>query len=103
MAGEVNGGKYEEQSSYAAWEYAEKSPLRDKAVKLWKEIAGKEATVEMIHAGLECGILQDTIGQMDMISIGPDMEGVHAPGENLSISSTKRVFEYLLKLLNTKG
>ena len=103
MAGEVNGGKFEEESSYAAWEYAEKSPLRDKAVKLWKEVTGEEAAVEMIHAGLECGILQDTVGQMDMISIGPDMDGVHAPGENLSISSTKRVFDYLLKLLNTKG
>ncbi|MDY3118017.1 MAG: aminoacyl-histidine dipeptidase [Peptoniphilus sp.] len=103
LAGEVNGGKFEEKSAYAAWEFAEESPLRDKAVKLWKELTGEDATVEMIHAGLECGILQDTVGKMDMISIGPDMDGVHAPGENLSISSTKRVFDYLLTLLKTKG
>lgn len=50
-------------------------------MKLWKDMTGKEATVEMIHAGLECGILQDSIGKMDMISIGPDMDGVHAPGK----------------------
>ncbi|WP_407705193.1 hypothetical protein [Aedoeadaptatus coxii] len=59
--------------------------------------------MEMIHAGLECGILQDSIGKMDMISIGPDMDGVHAPGENLSIQSTEKIFNYLLKLLELKG
>lgn len=103
IAGELSGGTFQELSAYAPWEYAEESPLRDKAVKLWKDMTGKDATVEMIHAGLECGILQDSIGKMDMISIGPDMEGVHAPGENLSIASTNRVFDYLLELLKMKG
>lgn len=102
-AAEANGGVFEKLSAYKPWEYAEESPLRDKAVKLWKELTGEEPTVEMIHAGLECGILQDSIGKMDMISIGPDMEGVHAPGENLSIQSTEKVFDYLLKLLELKG
>lgn len=102
-AAEVNGGVFEKLSAYKPWEYAEESPLREKAVKLWKDLTGEEPTVEMIHAGLECGILQDSIGKMDMISIGPDMEGVHAPGENLSIQSTEKVFTYLLKLLEQKG
>lgn len=102
-AAEVNGGVFEKLSAYKPWEYAEESPLREKAVKLWKDLTGEEPTVEMIHAGLECGILQDSIGKMDMISIGPDMEGVHAPGENLSIQSTEKVFVYLLKLLEQKG
>lgn len=103
IAGELSGGTFRELSAYAPWEYAEESPLRDKAVKLWKDMTGKDATVEMIHAGLECGILQDSIGKMDMISIGPDMDGVHAPGENLSIASTNRVFDYLIELLKMKG
>lgn len=102
-AAEANGGVFEKLSAYKPWEYAEESPLRDKAVKIWKDLTGEEPTVEMIHAGLECGILQDSIGKMDMISIGPDMDGVHAPGENLSIQSTERVFDYLLKLLELKG
>ena len=102
-AAEANGGVFEKLSVYKPWEYAEESPLRDKAVKIWKDLTGEEPTVEMIHAGLECGILQDSIGKMDMISIGPDMDGVHAPGENLSIQSTEKVFDYLLKLLELKG
>ena len=102
-AAEANGGVFERLSAYKPWEYAEESPLRDKAVKIWKDLTGEEPTVEMIHAGLECGILQDSIGKMDMISIGPDMDGVHAPGENLSIQSTEKVFDYLLKLLELKG
>lgn len=103
IAGEINGAVYEEKSAYKPWEFEEESPLRDKAVELWKDLTGEEPKVEMIHAGLECGILQERIGKMDMISIGPDMEGVHAPGENLSISSTEKIFDYLVKLLELKG
>ena len=36
---------------------------------------------------------------LDAISIGPDMEGVHSPNEKLSISSTKREWEFLKELL----
>ncbi|VEJ35471.1 Cytosol non-specific dipeptidase [Aedoeadaptatus ivorii] len=102
-AGEMAGAEYEELSAYPAWEYAETSSLREKAKELWKSMYGEEPVVETIHAGLECGLLQDAIGKMDMISVGPDMSGVHAPGEKLSISSTERFYEYLLALLKLKG
>jgi len=34
-----------------------------------------------------------------MISFGPDMYDVHTPNEHLSISSTQRTWEFLLRLL----
>ena len=69
------------------------------AKKAYKEVSGKEFKLEAIHAGLECGIFVETIGDIDMLSIGPNMKGVHAPGEHLSISSTERVFDFLIKIL----
>ena len=61
---------------------------------------GKEAIVEAIHAGLECGIIKSSIPYMDIISIGPDMKGIHSPDEALDLDSFERlwfVIEDMLK------
>ena len=58
--------------------------------------------MEAIHAGLECGLLGSKIKDLDCVSIGPDMKNIHTTEERLSIASTKRVWEYLVKLLETK-
>ena len=52
-----------------------------------------------IHAGLECGIFAKKIEGIDLISYGPNIYDAHTPNERLSIESTKRVFEYTIKLL----
>ncbi len=62
----------------------------------------KEPTVEAIHAGLECGILAGKIAGLDAVSIGPDMIAIHTTEEKLSISSTKRVWDYILKVIACK-
>lgn len=55
--------------------------------------------IDAIHAGLECGFLKEKLGDIDMISIGPDIRDVHTPNENLSISSSERVYEFLVAVL----
>ena len=52
-----------------------------------------------IHAGLECGLLLDKMPHAQAISLGPDMFEVHTPNEHLSISSTKRTWDYLVAIL----
>lgn len=99
IAAENFKAEFEIITKYPAWEYKENSPLREVAKKSYKEVSGKEFKLEAIHAGLECGIFVETIGDIDMLSIGPNMKGVHAPGEHLSISSTERVFDFLIKIL----
>ena len=49
--------------------------------------------------GVECGLFEEKLGELDMISFGPDIRDAHTPDEHLSISSTERVWEYLLELL----
>ena len=53
----------------------------------------------MIHGGLECGLIAAAIGELDCVSIGPDMEGIHTPDEKLSIASTERTWNFLLEAL----
>ena len=50
----------------------------------YKSLFGKEPEVKVMHAGLECGIIQGTYPQMDMVSIGPDLEHPHSPDERLN-------------------
>ncbi|MCY6355623.1 aminoacyl-histidine dipeptidase [Clostridium sp. ZS2-4] len=87
------------ESEYPEWEYRADSYIRDVFVKVHKDMYNKEPKVTAIHAGLECGILKDILGDLDMISFGPNMFDVHTPEEKLSISSTERTFEYLLNVL----
>ena len=63
---------------------------------------GKKPTIEAIHAGVECGILAGKIEGLDCISMGPDIFDIHTTEEHLSISSTKRTYEYILNVIACK-
>ncbi len=90
-------------SSYPEWEYREDSPLRDKMVAVFKEMYGREPVVEVIHAGLECGVLAKKIEGFDAVSIGPDMQDIHTVNEKLNIASVGRCWDYVKEVLKRKG
>jgi dipeptidase D len=90
---------WESTSAYPAWEYDKDSYIREVFKKSYRELYNKELQVEAIHAGLECGLFKEKFGEIDMVSFGPNLYGVHAPGEKLSISSTERTYSLLLKVL----
>lgn len=91
--------KWEISSSYPAWEYSQESYIREIFKNAYKDIYKKEISIAAIHAGLECGLFKEKFVDMDMVSFGPNIYGVHAPGERLSISSTERTYTLLLKVL----
>ncbi len=84
---------------YPGWNKSEESPLRDKMCQVWQDMTGNEMKVEMIHAGLECGVLTSKCPQLDAVSLGPDLQDVHTVEEKLSVKSAARCFEFLLRLL----
>lgn len=96
------GGECTYHAEYPGWPYARESKLRDLCVKVYQKQYGAEPKVDVIHAGLECGILSSKIEGLDCISIGPDMSDVHTPDEKISISSVARVWEFLKALLAEK-
>lgn len=95
----IFGGTVQIVGNYPGWEYKADSKIRDIMVETYQEQSGKEAVVEGIHAGLECGIFASKLPGLDAISFGPQMRDVHTTNEVLSISSTKRTWELLLKAL----
>ena len=96
------GAVHEVRGTYPGWAYRKESPFRDMAVRVFKELYGREPEVQAIHAGLECGLLQAKIPGLECISIGPDMKDIHTTEEKLSISSTERVWNYVLEILKQK-
>lgn len=95
-------GTIEFVGDYPAWPYQRISPLRDTCVKIYEKMYGNTPRIDIIHAGLECGILSAKIEGLDCISFGPDLYDIHSPNEHMSISSVDRVWEYLLAVLAVK-
>lgn len=95
----LTGAEFSTRFPYPAWEYNPNSRLREVLSNTYRNMFGKEAKIDAIHAGLECGIFSENLEGCDMVSIGPEMADVHTPDERLSISSTKRTWEYLKEIL----
>ena len=94
------GGKASYGGAYPAWEYKTDSPLRDKAVESYTKLFGKSPKIEVIHAGLECGLFSAKMPELDCISFGPDILDIHTVNEKLSVASAERTYSLLLELLN---
>ena len=96
---EIIGGEFSSKSDYPGWEYNPDSKMREICQKVYKDMTGEEAKIVAIHAGVECGLFNEKLGNLDMISFGPNLYDVHTPQEHMSITSVKNTWEYLLKVL----
>lgn len=84
---ELAGAVVTHASEYPGWAPAAVSPVRDACVASYKKLFGVEPKVKAIHAGLECGLFTEKFPGLDMVSFGPTLRGVHAPGERLELAS----------------
>jgi len=91
--------KSSRSAEYPAWQYEADSAIRDLCETVYKEVSGKDAQIQAIHAGLECGLLKQKLPETDMISFGPNLYAVHTPDEHLSISSVENTWEFLKSVL----
>ncbi len=96
---ELLGGSVELYGDYPSWEYRHDSPLRDIMVQTWADMYGAEPQVVAIHAGLECGLFSGKLEGLDAVSCGPNILDIHSPNERLSISSTARIYNYIVEIL----
>jgi dipeptidase D len=99
--GELCGGSIKCSGRYASWTPAKESALLTRCIEVYKKHTGNEPRVKVIHAGLECGVIGSRMGGLDMISFGPNISSPHSPDENVSISSVKRIREFLFVLLES--
>lgn len=93
------GGMYTESGAYPAWEYKQDSKLRDVMVAVYEELYGEKPKLDVIHAGVECGLFMDKMEGLDCVSYGPQMYDIHTPNERLHVDSVQRTWEYTLEIL----
>jgi dipeptidase D len=86
-------------SEYPGWAPAAVSPVRDACVASYKKLFGVEPKVKAIHAGLECGLFTEKFPGLDMVSFGPTLRGVHAPGERLELASLDKFVDLLVDVV----
>ena len=89
------GAKVEYGSSYGGWQPNIKSEILGVMQRVYEQKFGRTPNVKVMHAGLECGIIQTVYPDMDMISFGPDLQYPHSPDERVSISSVQKVWTFL--------
>jgi len=94
------GAKVIESGDYPGWMPNLNSPVKELLSGIYEDKFGKKPNVNVIHAGLECGIIQDAVGTLDMISFGPNIAFPHSPDEKVEIVSVERFWEFLISILS---
>jgi len=97
------GFKYKEAGRYSPWQPNKNSKLLRICSEVYRKLNNREAKVEIIHAGLECGVIGTKYPDMDMISFGPLIENAHSPNERVNIESIGRSYELLLGIIEEIG
>ena len=93
------GAVVKHEGEYPGWAPATVSPVRDACVASYKKLFGVEPKVKAIHAGLECGLFTEKFPGLDMVSFGPTLRGVHAPGERLDLASLDKFVDLLVDVV----
>lgn len=93
------GAKVRFDGAYNGWAPNANSPILGVMKQAYKDVLDIDAEVKVIHAGLECGIIQGVMPDMDMISIGPNIRHPHSPDEKVEVASVEKTWRVLCRTL----
>lgn len=93
------GAEVVHSEGYPGWTPNPNSLLLDVTRKSYIKLFGVEPKVRAIHAGLECGLFLEKYPELDMVSFGPTLRGVHSPTERLEISTVDKFWKLLIETL----
>lgn len=90
---------FEVSGRYSGWKPELNSKLFALAKEQYQSLSGKQPKVNVIHAGLECGLFKKAYPNMEMISIGPTIVSPHSPNERVEIKTVERYWNWLVAIL----
>lgn len=105
MAGQVEahfqlaGAEISHSDGYPGWAPNMESAIMKISAEAYEELFGVKPEIKAIHAGLECGLFLSKYPELDMVSIGPTMTGVHSPDEQLLIPTVEKFWKHLVLML----
>ena len=89
----------EHHGEYPGWKPNLESNILKISVESYRRLFRTEPEVKAIHAGLECGLFLEKFPDLDMISFGPTLRCVHAPGERLELASLDKFVAHLVDVV----
>lgn len=81
---------------YPAWK-PDINEFTSKVLEIYKKF-NENASLEAIHAGLECAIFKDKYSHIKVASIGPTIKFPHSRKEQVSIKSVENVYKVIKKI-----
>ena len=93
------GCKCSLSGGYPGWEPNINSETLKNAISSYTRLFTNKPKVNVIHAGLECGIIGSHYPNMEMISFGPTILGAHSPDERASVKSTQKFWIFFKEIL----
>lgn len=97
--GRLAGADVTKANEYPGWEPNVDSPALATVRRVYERLFGASPSVAAIHAGLECGIIGERVGHIDMVSFGPRIEGAHSPDERVYPASVTKSWSLLKAVL----
>lgn len=96
---QLAGAEVTQGDQYPAWQMKQDSKLTEIVAETYRKLFNKEPQIIGIHAGLECGLFSEKYPNLDMVSMGPTLRGVHSPDERLLIPTVQMVWDHLLEIM----
>ena len=96
---QLAGAEVTHSDGYPGWAPNMDSAIMKIAAESYEELFGQKAAIKAIHAGLECGLFLQNHPDLDMVSFGPTMTGVHSPDERLLIPTVEKFWKHLALVL----
>ena len=93
------GAEVDFSGNYPGWEPNPDSKITPLTKAIYDDILGYESQIKVIHAGLECGLINKIYPNMDFVSIGPTILNAHSPDEKVHIPAVETYWKLLTRLL----
>lgn len=85
---EIEGG-------YPGWSPDPDAQLLTRFEGVHKTVTGHAPDRQVLHAGLECGLIGAKYSHLEMISFGPTIRGAHSPAECVELDSVETFYAVL--------
>jgi dipeptidase D len=104
-AAQNHGAHYDRAKAYDPWLPNFDNPINQITKDVWNEFTGSEIKITATHGGLECKKIMDKYPDLQVISVGPQIDGAHSINERVDVDSVKRSYRFLRHLLEntTRG
>lgn len=100
MLCQLAGGAAVFSGAYPGWQpEPENDRLREIIVQEGAQRLGRTPSLNVIHAGLECGLFKAHYPHWQMASFGPTIEMPHSPDERVNIASVEVFWQWLCRVL----